>query len=148
MSPTATDDALLALARLAMDASIRAAGELGGISPVQLRALTALRHRGRLNLAQLAEEMGITVSTTSRLVDRLVGAEWVRRAPSTRDRRKISLTLTASGTTLLHRFDDRRVALLRSCLDRVPTERRDDVVAALTELAGPAARTLSGSDWR
>jgi DNA-binding MarR family transcriptional regulator len=150
MSPTATDDALLALARLAMDASIRAAGELGGISPVQLRALTALRHRGRLNLAQLAEEMGITVSTASRLVDRLAGAEWVRRAPSTRDRREISLTLTADGTTLLRRFDDRRVALLRSCLDRVPAERRDDVVTALAELAVPAARTLSGSDadWR
>lgn len=132
------DDALLALARLAMDASVRAAGELGGISPVQLRALTALRHHGRLNLAQLAEEMGTTVSTASRLVDRLAGAEWVRRAPSTQDRREISLSLTAGGTALLRRYDDRRVALLRSCLDQVPADRQDDVVRALAELAGPA----------
>jgi DNA-binding MarR family transcriptional regulator len=147
VSRSGADDALLALARLAMDASVRAAGELGGISPVQLRALTAVRSRGRLNLAQLAEEMGITVSTASRLVDRLAGADWVRRAPSTRDRREISLTLTPSGTALLHRYDDRRVALLRACLDRVPAGRRDDVVAALAELA-VAPRLLSDADWR
>jgi DNA-binding MarR family transcriptional regulator len=137
MSRPTVDDALLAFARLAMDASVRAAGELGGISPVQLRALTALRHRGPLNLAQLAEEMGNTDSTASRLVDRLVGAEWVRRAPSTRDRREISLTLTPSGTALLRRFDDRRVALLRACLDRVPADRQDEVVRALVDLAVP-----------
>src|SRR5690349_21662073 len=72
----AEDHVLLALARMAMDASVRASGELGGLSPVQLRALTALRQVGEANLAQLAEEMGVTVSTTSRLVDRLVTADW------------------------------------------------------------------------
>ncbi len=137
MTRSRADDTLLALARLAMDASVRAADELGGISPVQLRALTALRSRGPLNLVQLAEEMGITVSTASRLVDRLAGAEWVQRAQSTRNRREVSLTLTASGSTLLRRYDDRRVAALRACLDRVPADRRDDVVSALVELAVP-----------
>src|SRR4051795_12790673 len=84
---------LLALARMAMDASVRASGELGNLSPVQLRALTALRQLGEANLAQLAEEMGVTVSTTSRLVDRLVTADWVSRKPSPHNRREISLTL-------------------------------------------------------
>ena len=42
MERTASDEALLALARMAMDASVRAADDLGGLSPVQLRALTAL----------------------------------------------------------------------------------------------------------
>lgn len=135
---SAADEALLAVARMAMDASVRAADELGGISPVQLRALTAVRHRGRLNLAQLAAEMGIADSTASRLVDRLVALAWVRRAPSTRTRREISLTLTSGGAMLLRRYDDRRVALLRACLDRVPDGRQDDVVRALAELAEPA----------
>jgi hypothetical protein len=55
------DQVLLALARLAMDVSIRATEELGTPSPVQLRALTALRKLGEANLAQLSEDMGVTV---------------------------------------------------------------------------------------
>src|SRR4051794_41488815 len=93
---------------MAMDASVRASGELGGLSPVQLRALTALRRLAAANLAQLAEEMGVTVSTTSRLVDRLVSADWVHRTSSPHNRREIRLTLTESGKRLLRRDDKRR----------------------------------------
>ena len=65
MTSSSGTQVLLALARMAMDASVRASGELGGPSPVQLRALTALRRMTGANLAQLAEEMGVTVSTTA-----------------------------------------------------------------------------------
>jgi DNA-binding MarR family transcriptional regulator len=132
------DQVLLALARLAMDVSIRATEELGTPSPVQLRALTALRKLGEANLAQLSEEMGVTVSTTSRLVDRLVGADWVHRGPSPNNRREISLTLSDAGKRLLRRFDKRRVELLRECLHRVPGDRQESVLVALAELTGVA----------
>ena len=135
MTTSSEERGLLALARLAMDVSIRATAELDGPSPVQLRALTALRQLGEANLAQLSDEMGVTVSTTSRLVDRLVGAGWVHREPAVHNRREISLTLTQPGRRLLRQFDDRRVELLRECLDRVPADRHDAVVDALAELA-------------
>jgi len=129
------DDVLLALARMSMDASVRASGDVGGVSPVQLRALTALRQLGGANLAQLSDEIGITVSTGSRLVNRLVAAEWVDRAASPHNRREISLTLTENGKHLLRRYDRRRVTLLRECLERVPAERQEAVLDALAELA-------------
>jgi DNA-binding MarR family transcriptional regulator len=135
VATTSEEHVLLALARMAMDASVRASGELGGLSPVQLRALTALRQWGKANLAQLADEMGVTVSTTSRLVDRLVAADWVNRSPSPHNRREISLTLSDGGKTLLRRYDKRRVELLRECLERVPAERHEAVLDALAELA-------------
>ena len=128
------DDVLLALARLSMDASVRASEDVGGVSPVQLRALTALRQKREPNLAQLAEDIGITVSTGSRLVGRLVTAGWVHRAPSESNRREVSLTLTDTGKRLLRRYDRRRVALMREFLERVPAERRGAVLAALAEL--------------
>jgi DNA-binding MarR family transcriptional regulator len=131
------DDVLLGLARMSMDASVRASEDVGGVSPVQLRALTSLRQKGEANLAQLAEDIGITVSTASRLVDRLVSAEWVHRAASETNRREISLTLTGTGKRLLRRYDRRRVVLLKECLERVPAERRDAVVGALAELTRP-----------
>jgi DNA-binding MarR family transcriptional regulator len=128
------DEVLLGLARMAMDASVRAADDLGGVSPVQLRALTALRQMKTANLAALAEEMGVTVSTASRLVDRLVSAEWVDRTPSPQNRREISLTLSDTGRKMLRRYDRHRVQRLSECLDLVPPERRDAVVDALAEL--------------
>jgi DNA-binding MarR family transcriptional regulator len=138
MPRSAADEALLALARLAMDASVRAADDLGAVSPVQLRALTALLSQGPVNLAQLAEEMGVTVSTASRLVDRLVAVEWVRRRQASHNRREISLTLTPQGRALLRRFDDQRLLRLQKCLDRLAPDRQEVVLAALEEFAAAA----------
>jgi DNA-binding MarR family transcriptional regulator len=136
MDSSADDVVLLAVVRLAMDVSVRATAELGSMSPVQLRALTALRSLGTANLAQLSEEMGVTVSTTSRLVDRLVGADWAHRGPSSVNRREVSLTLTEAGRRLLRRYDERRVELMRESLHRLPAERQDAVLGALAEFAG------------
>jgi DNA-binding MarR family transcriptional regulator len=138
VSTSSDDTVLVALARLVMDVSVRATAELGTLSPVQLRALTALRKFGEANLGQLSEEMGVTVSTTSRLVDRLVAADWVHRGPSPNNRREISLTLSDPGKRLLRRFDERRVILLRECLHRIPADRRRAVLSALAELTGVA----------
>lgn len=135
MERTLEDEALLGVARLAMDASIRAAAELGGLSPVQLRALTALRVSPGANLAQLAESLGVTVSTASRLVDRLIAADWVQRRIAPHTRREVSLTLTDGGRTVLHRYDDHRIVHLRECLSILEAGRRVAVVEALGELS-------------
>jgi DNA-binding MarR family transcriptional regulator len=95
MRRTADDEVLLALARTIMGISTGAADRLGGISVVQLRALTVLRGLGTASLGELAEVMGVTVSTTSRLVDRLVAAGLVRREPSPANRRQLALRVAA-----------------------------------------------------
>lgn len=134
MTTVSEEHVLLGLARMVMDVSVRASGDLGGPSTVQLRAITAVRRLVDSNLAQLAEEMGVTVSTTSRLVDRLVAADWVHRTPAPHNRREIRLTLSEGGKKLLRRYDKRRVELLQECLQHVPAERRDAVLSALAEL--------------
>ena len=151
---TPADDALLAVARMSMDASVRSADEVGGLSPVQLRALTVLLQFSGANLVQLADEMGVTVSTASRLVGRLVAAGWVRRRPSPANRREVTLTLTDDGRSLLRRYDDGRLRRLRACLDEVPPDRRDGVVAALADFAAvdvapaPAGEPVAGRSDR
>ena len=97
MPRTAMDDDLLEAARAVMRISLHAADQIGGVSVVQLRALTVLDREGTANLAQLAEGMGVTVSTTSRLVDRLVAAGLVDRRTATHTRREIALRLTAAA---------------------------------------------------
>jgi DNA-binding MarR family transcriptional regulator len=132
------DDVLLNAVRWAMAISVRAADELGDTSPVQLRALTVLQQSPGGNLNDLATAMGVTVSTASRLVDRLVAAGLVDRKPSEQTRREIILTLTRTGHGRLQRYDRLRLAEARVCLEAVPPAARDSVVAALQLLADPA----------
>jgi DNA-binding MarR family transcriptional regulator len=128
---TPEDEVLLAAVRVAMAVSVRAANKLGDVSTVQLRALTVLQETPGANLLQLAQGMGVTVSTTSRLVDRLVAAGFVDRRPSAQTRREISLALTRTGRARLRRYDDLRVAGLHACLERIPDEQRDAAVEGL-----------------
>src|SRR5207245_7330638 len=117
---TTMDDDLLEAARAVMRISLHAADQIGGVSVVQLRALTVLDREGTANLASLADGMGVTVSTTSRLVDRLVAAGLVDRRTATHTRREIALKLTARGRKTLNRYDDLRLTGLTACLDALP----------------------------
>jgi DNA-binding MarR family transcriptional regulator len=135
------DAALLAVARATVGISTHAADELGSVSVVQLRALTVLRELGPASLVQLAEGVGVTASTTSRLVDRLVAGGFAERRPSPESRRQIELRLTPNGEATLDRYDELRLAGLQELLRGVPEDRRAAVAEALAEFAA-AARTL------
>ena len=132
------DDALLGLARAVVGISTRAADELGRVSIVQLRALTILLEMDGANLAQLAEGMGVTVSTTSRLVDRLVAAGMVDRRRAEHSRREIALTLTPAGRATLDRYDELRLDGLHAVLDGLPEAERGQVVGAFALFAAAA----------
>ena len=137
---TASEDAILVrAARTFVGMSVRAADRLGPVSLVQLRALTVLDEVEGANLVQLSEGMGVTVSTASRLVDRLVGAGLVDRRPSEATRREITISLTAEGQALLARYDELRLEALHRRLDQLPPQRRAAVIDALGELAGAQA---------
>ncbi|MGY1697712.1 MULTISPECIES: MarR family winged helix-turn-helix transcriptional regulator [unclassified Geodermatophilus] len=134
------DEVLLDLARGVVGVSTRAASELGPVSVVQLRALTVLRHCPDASLAELARGVGGGVSTTSRLVDRLVVAGLVDRRPSPASRRAVSLRLSPAGEELLDRYDALRLTELRAALAALGGGRRDDVLAVL----GGFAAALNG----
>ena len=135
MSPMSGDDVLLGVARSLVGIATRAADQLGAVSIVQLRALTILRELDVANLAQLAEGMGVTVSTTSRLVDRLVAAGMVDRRRAVHSRREIALTLTDHGQATLDRYDQLRLEGMHALLDALPADEREQVFEAFALVA-------------
>ena len=128
------DDVLLDGLRLAVGISVRAADELDDLSPVQLRALTVLRENPRSNLVQLAAAMGVTVSTASRLVDRLIAGRLATRTTSDRTRREVTIGLTRSGRSALQRYDLLRLDAVRACLEHARPEARQALLSALREV--------------
>ena len=71
-----------------------------GITVSQCYTIEALARRGKLSMNQLSEEVGVTTSTMTRVVDVLVRDGIVRRRSNPDDRREVRIELTPAGGRL------------------------------------------------
>jgi DNA-binding MarR family transcriptional regulator len=72
-----------------------------GLSVPQLRALLFVHRNEGASLGGLAEHLGLTPPSASKLVEELVGRGLLRRRPSSADRRRISLGISPEGSRIL-----------------------------------------------
>lgn len=72
-----------------------------GLSVPQLRALLFVNRNQGAALGSLAEHLGLTPPSTSKLVEELVNRRLLARRSSRTDRRKVSLGLSQAGKRLL-----------------------------------------------
>jgi DNA-binding MarR family transcriptional regulator len=84
------------------------AGRNMDLSVPQFRALAWLNRHPGCGLGEVAEGMGLSDPSMSKLVDGLVRRGLVARVAGREDRRRVALSLTAAGTGLL--ADARRAA--------------------------------------
>ncbi|MBE0698080.1 MAG: MarR family transcriptional regulator [Anaerolineaceae bacterium] len=71
------------------------------LSVVQQRVLGFLRRRPGCSLSELAEHIGLTLSSASTLVDGLVDQGLLLRVESAEDRRRVELRLSEAGSQQL-----------------------------------------------
>jgi DNA-binding MarR family transcriptional regulator len=69
-----------------------------------------------LRMSELSARMGVTLSTTSGIVDRLVEAGLVDRRDDAADRRQVILSLTDAGTSRLDRMRELNADHMRRML--------------------------------
>jgi DNA-binding MarR family transcriptional regulator len=105
----------------------------------QLRVLFSVRRSPGITTGQLARLLGITVSTTSGLVGKLVDGGLVARQSSATDRRQILLELTSSGQALAGELAE----VTRPFVDELARElgpALEEIVTGLEMLGEAAAR--------
>ncbi|WP_188196952.1 MarR family winged helix-turn-helix transcriptional regulator [Nonomuraea sp. SYSU D8015] len=68
-----------------------------GLQPVDVAAAILLEMRGPLAVGQISEELGLPSASTTRLIDRLEKAGYVRRMRGERDRRTVTVELVEGG---------------------------------------------------
>ncbi|QFG23511.1 MarR family transcriptional regulator [Actinomadura sp. WMMB 499] len=110
------------------------------VPATQLRALLVLEEQGPVNVSSLADRLGALVSSASRLCDRLEASGLLMRDPG-RDRREVTLRLTADGEELLDRLRVRRREELARVLASMPTSARAALVWGLAQFTDAAGRT-------
>jgi DNA-binding MarR family transcriptional regulator len=112
------------------------------VPATQLRALFVLE-RGPVNISSLATELDALVSSASRLCDRLEAGGLLLRDPG-RDRREVTVRLTAEGRDLLDRLRRRRREEFARVLSSMSSPARNALLWGLTEFREAAATEQDG----
>ena len=105
-----------------------------GMTVAQAAALGALAAERRLGLGELGRRLGVSPSTLTRNLDRLVERGFVRRVADSKDARAAAATLTAAGRRAARRVAQQDEAFARDILERLPADRRASITAALSDL--------------
>lgn len=108
----------------------------------QAKLMYLLGAGGDLHMSELVARLGVSLSTISGLVDRVVDHGLAHRREDPADRRQVVVGLTAAGTAFIDRFRELGAGQLRELLVLLDDEELDSVrrsTAALTRAAAAMA---------
>ncbi|MBC7259933.1 MAG: MarR family transcriptional regulator [Chloroflexi bacterium] len=104
------------------------------LSVPQFRALLFLRRTPGASLSQVADHLGLTPPSASKLVDGLVARGLLARQDSQTDRRRVVLTVTPAGEAILDSALESTQAHLAETLARLDGDSRAAVISAMRAL--------------
>ncbi|MER5432562.1 MarR family transcriptional regulator [Streptomyces sp. NPDC002588] len=112
------------------------------VSASQLRVLFILEHNEGINLRTLADHLGSTPPSTSRLCDRLQAVGFVERRAAANSRRELQLFLSRRGSSFLTDLRARREAALEAVLEQMPVAQRTALLRGLEAFCVAAAAQI------
>jgi len=115
------------------------------LTMAQAKALYVVFALGRPRMSDVAGRLGVSMSTASEVVDRLVDLDLVARQTDAADRRHVILAATPRAATAIERFRELGVAQLRELLARVEDDELE-VVRRAFGILDRAARPESADD--
>ncbi len=128
-----------AMARDFMRAALQALGERD-LTILQFGTLLLLEDGQERTVGALSEQIGRSMSATSRLVDQLVQRELLRRQEDPNDRRARRVTISPAGRKFLMTMMRRRAEAELKLMESLLPEEQRIVVRAMELLAGAARR--------
>ena len=100
----------------------------------ELRSLAFLRHYPGSNLTDLADYIGVSLPSMSKLVDALAYRGLIDRQPDPSDRRRVRLSLTAEGASVLAKAREAVKSRFALRLSRLPEKDIELVTAGMVLL--------------
>ena len=140
-------DAVLSASRVLVAVAARSLSDVAEeVTLTQYRTLIVLASRGPQNLAGLAEAVGVTPATATRMCDRLVKKELIVRSAELDDRRHVHLALTKKGLGLVSKVTKRRRHEIEAIVEAIAPREQAILVQALSRFAD-AAGEVPEQDW-
>jgi DNA-binding MarR family transcriptional regulator len=85
-------------------------------------------------MKQIAEALGVAVSTPTRTIDRLVEKELVNRTVGTKDRRQLLIESTPSGRKILEEMDEEGLMIIRKMVENLENKEIEDLKNILLKI--------------
>ncbi|MEI8333093.1 MAG: MarR family transcriptional regulator [Chloroflexota bacterium] len=114
-----------------------------GVTMSQAKLLYVVAAAGEMHMAELPPLLGVSLSTVSGLVDRLVDQGLLARREDRADRRQVVVAPTEAGLAAIERFRELNVRQLRELLENVDPDALADVDRGYAVLV-EAAASLAG----
>ncbi len=105
-----------------------------GMTVAQAATIETLAATGPLRLGDLGRRLGITPSTLTRNLARLIESGLVERETDAEDARASRVALTVAGRRAAEQLAEQEADFGREILERLPPDRRQAVVLALQDL--------------
>jgi len=115
-----------------------------GVTVAQAAALEALAAEGPVRLGDLGRSLGIAPSTLTRNLARLESSRLVARESDPQDARSARVGLTARGRRAALAVAAQEEGFARQVLERIPAERRAQVVESLGDLLAAVRAATEG----
>jgi DNA-binding MarR family transcriptional regulator len=141
LAPTRTAAETVALVDRLRPVLLRIGRELrreareAGVNPSHVTLLAVIGAKPGIGVNELAAQERMSPAAMSGHVEKLVGAGYVERTPSDRDRRRVGLTLSDAGLRVLRNVRSRRTVWLARRLDRLSAAEIAAIDAAIEPLA-------------
>ena len=140
-------DAVLSASRVLVAVAARSLADVAEeVTLTQYLTLVVLASRGPQNLVGLADAVGVAPATATRMCDRLVRKDLIRRRTERDDRRQLRVALTAKGRSLVDAVTGRRRQEIARIMSEIPVEQQAVLVQALGRFAS-AAGEVPEQDW-
>lgn len=100
----------------------------------QFRLMMIIQAHHQVSITQAADLIGLTVPTTSKIVDELTQQKLLARHPDTTDRRRVLLSLTAHGASALETVSKAAREHLANLLEPLTPPERSFILCAVETL--------------
>ncbi|BFH15102.1 MarR family transcriptional regulator [Paenibacillus melissococcoides] len=109
-----------------------------GLTIAQYSLLNVIERQGPGKVSMLAEQLGVTSSAVTVMIDRLVDSGLVDRFPDKSDRRVVLVSITEAGLQLLRQAQDRSRRTLTAYLSLLEEDDLEQLVHLSEKLAAKA----------
>ncbi|TET07758.1 MarR family transcriptional regulator [Candidatus Aerophobetes bacterium] len=102
-----------------------------GVTISQCYTIETLARKDKLSMKELSQEMGVAVSTMTRILDVLVRDGLAKRENNPKDRRSVYVQLTAKGKNLASKLKGCTEDYLRAIFERIPNKKQEEIIESL-----------------